>query len=119
GGGGGGGWGREDLQAGATAAIARRSVAPPEAGADGVVQRQAMSLQLSGEAGKEVTGCLVGRQPGATFAADGDELMAPGWVECRSHGFSSGTRHVPLRNSPRTSGTPAGDPRSTGDNLLG
>jgi hypothetical protein len=39
-----------------------------------------------------VTGSLVGRQAGADFAGDGDELVVERWVERRSHGFSYAAR---------------------------
>ena len=52
-------------------------------------QRLPVGVQLGGEVGEEVAGRLVGRQAGAAFAGDSDELVAKGWVERRSHSFSS------------------------------
>src|SRR5262245_32186556 len=80
----------EDLHALPAATVARHPVPTPEAGADGVVKRQAVGLQLSAEAGEEVAGRLTGRQAGAAFTGDGDELVAESWVEHSSHSFSSG-----------------------------
>src|SRR5215831_3283281 len=80
----------EDLGALATAAVAGRPVTTPEAGADRIVQGKTVGLQLGTKSGEEVAGRLVRRQAGAAFAGDSDELVAEGWVKCRSHRFSLG-----------------------------
>src|SRR5262249_15936500 len=71
------------------ATVARRPVPTPEAGADGVVKRKAVRLQLSAEAGEEGAGRLIGRQAGAAFTGDGDELAARNCVKHRSPTLSS------------------------------
>jgi hypothetical protein len=91
---GGAGLPREELDALPTAAVARCPIPTPEAGADSVVKGQTVGVQLGGEVGEEVAGRLGGRQAGAAFAGDSDELVAEGWVERRSHSFSSaGAQH--------------------------